>query len=192
MWAAHDSAIPLDYREHYFDFELSYRLGCGGNPANSFTLDAAHIREHPPLGTPKAQRYAGLMHNIERANAHDRELDMLGFVGIFMCSYRIDNEHEWVTSANVNERQLPTTRPSRPWYFYPQWCAPQGIVYRLIGEGSDTGWALGQMEKDGRKWVWKQRNKRSSRSKAFIFLTVMDRCSHLCRLSVCVWSRFWN
>ncbi|KAJ7098346.1 hypothetical protein C8R44DRAFT_859701 [Mycena epipterygia] len=53
---------------------------------------------------------------------------------------------------------LPKIRqPGTPWFSFVQWCAARGLVFRVVGEGKDSFWTPGLMEKQGRRWVWKMR-----------------------------------
>jgi hypothetical protein len=89
--AAKEYKVPLDYRLHYYQFDITYRTGGEGNPSMAFTLDNARICEHGLPGSWAAERFAPYMLLVERTNEEGRlePLQKEGYIGTFICSCTI-------------------------------------------------------------------------------------------------------
>ncbi|KAJ6616419.1 hypothetical protein B0H10DRAFT_2190474 [Mycena sp. CBHHK59/15] len=153
-WAVHASDPPMNFRTHYFRFRLKYRPESEGNPSTAFTLESAQVCVHPP---PSSERAAldMVMSMIETAVAEELASGATEFLG---CIYWIDNQQVGSTVSYIYDYELPVNRPAhKPWFWFPQYCAERGVVFRLVGGGYND-WAPGLVAKRGVNWVWAEQS----------------------------------
>ncbi|KAH7924996.1 hypothetical protein BV22DRAFT_1065719 [Leucogyrophana mollusca] len=153
--AIHDLGRPYDLNKDYAIFSISYRPSSGGNPSLAFTVNDADIVPHPPLGTSLGDMLASTNPRVVQANA--KEFKHPEFLAAVPCVYSVDKVFLWISYLYLKKMDIPTvTFKDRPWFWWLNFCCDAGLVFRKGGPHHAV-WHPGLMEKEGNKWVWKEK-----------------------------------
>jgi hypothetical protein len=168
---------PIQFFKQHMQISLAYRSDRDDNPSTSFQIKSASLKDNSEAGMLSMHLNTVFLPMVEQTHREDH-VGQKGYMGtiVICCEHLsppckhlfltqlwldlVDTMPTFLTAKTIYDSHVPSW-PSdrrREWFFSLAYFVERGLIFRECDPYHHRRCKPGVMEKQGSKWVWKEKS----------------------------------